>query len=268
MVPRSPLASWLKLPSKDRVTPQAYVDELLHATEQIYETVRKAQQERSDENQAKAMKGHIPSPLSVGQLVLLRRPPAAVRHDGEERSISRKLQSKARPEAYQVIKRVGDANYILGDVATGEEVTAFKQPEHADRLVLVEGSEFPDTPAEVTRVEIEGVPGVLKRQAWDGRVLIEMGSRAQEDAFVQRYATLGAKRAIPPEKGVWADLARFDYHFVEHRESEDTIGSMSEGETDFHRPSRLTTASHSMLKATRGITRLVLFLVSLLSQPV
>ena len=99
LVPRSPLASWLKLPSKDRVTPQAYVDEL-HATEQIYETVRKAQQERADSNQAKAMKGNIPSPLEVGQLVLLRRPPAAVRHDGEERTVSRKLQSKARPEVY------------------------------------------------------------------------------------------------------------------------------------------------------------------------
>ena len=68
MVPRSPLASWLKLPSKDRVTPQEYVDELLHATEQIYETVRKAQQERADENQAKALKGHIPAPLEVGSI--------------------------------------------------------------------------------------------------------------------------------------------------------------------------------------------------------
>ena len=62
MVPRSPLASWLKLPSKDRVTPQEYVDELLQATEQIYETVQKAQQQRAEENQAKAMKGHILAP--------------------------------------------------------------------------------------------------------------------------------------------------------------------------------------------------------------
>ena len=56
-----------------------------------------------------------------------------MRHDGEERTVSRKLQSKARPEAYQVIKRVGDANYVLGDVATGMEIKAFKQPVHADR---------------------------------------------------------------------------------------------------------------------------------------
>ena len=130
--------------------------------------------ETSEENQAKAMKGHIPAPLEVGQLVLLRRPPAAVRHDGEERTVSRKLQSKARPEVYQVIKRVGDANYILGDVATGEEVTAFKQPVHADRLVVVEGSEFPDTPDEQTHISIEGVPGELRRQAWDGRVLVQL----------------------------------------------------------------------------------------------
>ena len=60
---------------------------------------------------------------------------------------------------------------------------------------------------------------------------------------------------------MWADLARFDYHFVEHRESEDTIGSMSDGE--FHMPSRLTTASHSMLKPRGSITRLVAYLVSL-----
>ena len=100
---------------------------------------------------------------------------------------------------------------------------------HADRLVLVEGSECPESPSEVTRVEIEGVPGVLKRQAWDGRVLIQMGSRSQEGSFAQRYATLGAKKAIPPEKGVWADLAQFGYHFVDHHGSEDTIGLMSEG---------------------------------------
>ena len=80
--------------------------------------------------------------------MLLRRPPAAVRHDGEERTVSRKLQSKARPEVYQIIKRVGDANYILGDVATGQEVTAFKQPVHVDRLVVIEGSAFSNAPEE------------------------------------------------------------------------------------------------------------------------
>ena len=94
------------------MTPQEYVDELLHATGQIYETVRKAQDARAEENQSKAMKGRIPGPLAVGHLVLLRRPPAAVHHDGEERTVSRKLQSKARPEVYQVIEQVGDANYV------------------------------------------------------------------------------------------------------------------------------------------------------------
>ena len=116
---------------------------------------------------------------------------------------------------------------------TGEEITAFKQPVHTDQLVLVEGSEFPESPSEVTRVEIEGIPGVLKRQAWDGRVLVQMGSRDQEDRFTQRYAAQGAKRAIWPEKGVWVDLARFDYHFVDHRSFENMIGSMSEGAIDF-----------------------------------
>ena len=117
-----------------------------------------------------------------------------------------------------------DKTARLWDVATGEEITAFKQLVHADRLVLVEGSEFPEAPSEATHVEIEGVPGVLKRQAWDGRVLIQMGSRGQEDKFAQRYATLGAKRAIQPEKGVWVDLARFEYHFVDHREFENMMG--------------------------------------------
>ena len=79
-----------------------------------------------------------------------------MRHDGEERTVSRKLQSKARPEAYQVIKRVGDANYVLGDVATGVEIKAFKQPVHADRLVVVEAGELPDAQSEHTRISIEG----------------------------------------------------------------------------------------------------------------
>ena len=69
-----------------------------------------------------------------------------MRHDGEECTVSRKLQSKARPEVHQVIKQVGDASYVLGDVATGLEITAFKQPVPVDRLVVVEVAEFPDVP--------------------------------------------------------------------------------------------------------------------------
>ena len=229
MVPRSPLTSWLKLPTRDRVTPQEYVDELLHATERIYETVRKAQDERAEENQARAAKGPIPAPLAVGQMVLLRRPPA-VRHDGEERTVSRKLQSKARPEVYQIIKQVGDANYILGDVATGQEVTAFKQPVHADRLVVVEAGELPDAPDELTRVYIEGVSGTIKKQAWDGRVLVQFETRDQENAFVQRHSGQGVKKAVWPDKGVWVDLAKVDYHFVGDGPPLEAIGLMSEGE--------------------------------------
>ena len=37
-----------------------------------------------------------------------------------------KLQPKARVEVDKVIKRVGDSNYVLGDVATGTEISSFK----------------------------------------------------------------------------------------------------------------------------------------------
>lgn len=90
MVLRNLLARWRRLPSKGRVTPQDIVTELIQTTQQIYGVVKKAQDAHAEENQAKAMKGHIPGPLPVGQLVLLRIPLAAVRHDVEKTSIKSK----------------------------------------------------------------------------------------------------------------------------------------------------------------------------------
>ena len=114
-----------------------------------------------------------------------------------------------------------------------------------------------DAQDEQTHVSLEGVPGVLTRQAWDGRVLVRMATTEQEDEFARRYSAQGAKTAALPERGVWVDLARFDYHFVDHREFENMMGSMSEGAIDFYTPSRETTQSHSMLKPTPRRTRLV-----------
>ena len=89
----------------------------------------------------------------MGQLVLLRRLPAAVLVTGGDTWISRKLKSKARPE------QVGEATYVLGDVATGQEVVAFKQPVHVDRLVVVETGNLLKVVDEQKSVWIEGFPG-------------------------------------------------------------------------------------------------------------
>ena len=137
----------------------------------------------------------MPRPLQVGQLVLLRRPPAVARDDNDqERSVSRKLQPKARVEVYRVNKRVGDSNYVLGDIATRNEVTSFKQPVHADRIVPMEGGVLDDPITESKEVVIEQHHGTITEQAWDGRVLVQLATDEAEDTFAHRFANDGAKK--------------------------------------------------------------------------
>ena len=58
-------------------------------------------------------------------------------------------------EIYRVIKRVGDSNYVLGDVAIGREVSSFKQPVHADRIVPMDGGVLDEPIEEAKDVVIE-----------------------------------------------------------------------------------------------------------------
>ena len=82
----------MKLASRERVTAQEYVDELMRTTEEIYSAVQRAQERCAEESKERAGKGKVPAPLQINQLVLLRRPPAAVRDSWkEERPVSRKL---------------------------------------------------------------------------------------------------------------------------------------------------------------------------------
>ena len=92
----------MKLSTTERVTAQQYVDELMRAMQEVYGSVQKAQERRAEETRERAGRGRVPKPLEVGQLVLLRRPPAVARDDQDhERSVSRKLQPKARVELYR-----------------------------------------------------------------------------------------------------------------------------------------------------------------------
>ena len=177
LTPRNPLTSLMKLSSSERVTAQEYVDELMRATQEIYHSVQRAQERRAEETAERAGKGRVPAPLEVGQLVLLRRPPAIARdEDNQEKPVSRKLQPKARVEVFRVIKRVGDSNYVLGDVATGKEITTFKQPVHADRIVPMEGGVLDEPISQAKDVVIEQRHGTIREQAWDGRVRVEMAT--------------------------------------------------------------------------------------------
>ena len=93
----------------------------MRATQEVYSSVQRAQERRAEEAHERAGRGRVPRPLEVGQFVLLRRPPAIARDDNDqERSVSRKLQPKARVKVYRVNKRVGDFKYIFGDIATGK----------------------------------------------------------------------------------------------------------------------------------------------------
>ena len=66
-----------------------------------------------------------------------------------------------------------------------------------------------------------------------------------------------------PERGVWVDLARFDYHLIDRRVAQDTIGLMSEG------ASVITTRRSQRVRRCGVISKLWLFLLSLIgSTPV
>ena len=58
-------------------------------------------------------------------------------------------------EVFRVIKRVGDSNYILGDIATGKEVSTFKQPVHPYWIVPKKGDVLDHPIAESKELVIE-----------------------------------------------------------------------------------------------------------------
>ena len=117
---------------------------------------------------------------------------------------------------------MGDSNYVLGDLATGKEVSSFKQPIHADRIVPMEGGVVETPISETKNVVIEQQPGTIMEQAWDGRVLIKMATEQAEDEFAHRYANMGTKRD-ERKPGVWVDLSKHAYYFPEE------ISGVSEG---------------------------------------
>ena len=126
---------------------------------------------------------------------------------------SRKIQPKSRLEAYVIIKKVGPNNFVLGDMATGAEITSFAQPVHADRLVPLEVAELATPLESQTKLVIEGREGEVLRQSLDGRVLIRLSSQAEEETFAGLHRRLGAR--LDAARGVWVDLARFVHDFSE-----------------------------------------------------
>ena len=126
-------------------------------------------------------------------------------------------------EVYRVIKRVGDSNYVLGDVATGVEVSSFKQPVHADRIVPMDGGVLDEPIAGQKSIVIEQQHGTIQEQAWDGRVRIQLATEAADD-FAHQFRKDGAARDSK-KPGVWVDLARHTYYFTEA----DSLSHFAEG---------------------------------------
>ena len=54
--------------------------------------------------------------------------------------------------------------------------------------------------------------------------MAQLGCYNQEDAFAQHSAELGAKQAVPPERGVWVELSRLDYHLIGNCQDGEAIG--------------------------------------------
>ena len=126
--------------------------------------------------------------------------------------VSRKLLPRARLEAYVISKQAGPNSFVLADIASGAECTAFHQPVHADRLVPMEVPELAEPIDEQLELKIEGRRGRVERQALDGRVLVRLGTAANEQEFADQFKELGAK-LDGTARGVWVDLQRFSHDF-------------------------------------------------------
>ena len=76
----------------------------------------------------------------------------------------------------------------------------------------MEVAELAEPLEEKLGLTIEGMNASVVRQAVDGRILIRLPTREQEEAFQARFAKLGAVMD-PQVDGVWVDLGRFEHDF-------------------------------------------------------
>ena len=104
----------MKLSSSERVTAQEYVDELMRATQEIYGVVQRAQERRAEETKERAGKGRNPTPLEVGQLVLLRRPPAIARDEQGQEAKIRKIAVKMAQHLTQSLNQHTNNLKVVG----------------------------------------------------------------------------------------------------------------------------------------------------------
>jgi hypothetical protein len=212
LLARSPLANLLRLPAREQVTAEEYVQELMESAKAVWGLVVVAQERRAEASQKRAESGRIRRHLVPGETVLLQRPPGKVTQ--AEAGVSKRLVGKNFPQVYRVLRRVGDTNYVIGDVLTGKEDGSIKQPIHAARLVPIACAELAAAIEQPQHVYVDGMRGKIQRVALDGRVLIDFGSseRNANWAFDNRH--LGAV-AEPASRdgahGIWVDLAVLDY---------------------------------------------------------
>lgn len=136
------------------------MEELIKATKGIYSLVKVAQERRAQIAAKDSVAAKVPRILNVGEHAYYVRPPPELRNK-TERQVSKKLQTKARPGIYKIIKAFRDYNYILGDIATGAEIKQFKQPVHSDRLIAVSSDDLDQPASEKLNISIEGWQGVV-----------------------------------------------------------------------------------------------------------
>ena len=67
---------------------------------------------------------------------------------------------------------------------------SFKQLAHADHIVPMDGGVLEDPIAKKKDVVLKQRRGTIKRQAWDGRVLVELDSAEAEDEFAHKFSGL------------------------------------------------------------------------------
>jgi hypothetical protein len=209
LVPRSPLANLFNVANESTITAEDYVKDILEAAVEVQQLIAKAQEERARKNEPKA-KGS--RELELGEHVLLRRPPHHLENaDDMKNMASRKVWPKADLEVYKIIKIGGNNVYYLGDAVTGREVKTFKQPVHADRLVPVTATELTVPLEQRLAITVDGEVGRVRRQAIDGRVMIDFLDPDKNRRVAHQWRKLGALFEPEGAAGVWLDLAKMEH---------------------------------------------------------
>ena len=137
LLPQGPIDELFAKHANTRfVDPASYVAMLHDNLKHIHECIKEQLEADIEDKHAKAEREGVPQvPLRVGDMVFLKRPPAALVPGDTIGTVSRRLLPKASPQLYRVHKVVSAQAVILEDPDTFSTNLGFAQPVSIRRLV-------------------------------------------------------------------------------------------------------------------------------------